>query len=235
MPQLRPMVRLINKQPRRCEEQTEVAEKQAQPEVAEEQAVEVEGEDKLTDDIDGTWVIDEEFGEFDFDTASGSFAGFRVAEEMTIGSVTAVGRTGDITGSLTIEEGSLIAADVTVDMTTIVSNDPRREHAITNAVRARIHPTASFVLTDTVALDVDTLTSGATLDNELLGDLTVNGVTNQVSFRLQSTIVEPDLGLVVGSTEISWADFNVTPPRASIVVSVADQGIVEFQLIVRRS
>ena len=45
-------------------------------------------------DIDGEWIIDDEIGDFDFETASGSFAGFRVDEELTIGSVVAVGRTG---------------------------------------------------------------------------------------------------------------------------------------------
>ena len=65
-------------------------------------------DDETTDDtpvgIDGVWVIDDEIGEFDFDTASGSFAGFRVAEELTIGEVTAVGRSGNVTGSVTITE-----------------------------------------------------------------------------------------------------------------------------------
>ena len=184
---------------------------------------------------DGTWIVDDEFGEFDFDTASGSFAGFRVDEELTVGDVTAVGRTGGVTGSLTIEDGTLVAAEITVDMTTIVSNDRRRENAIRGAVRASVYPTATFVLTEPVQLDVEALESGSTLEVDAVGDLTVNGTTNQVFFHLHPTIVEPGLGLVIGHTEIFWSDFGVTPPRAPIVVSVEDHGIVEFQLLVRRS
>lgn len=182
---------------------------------------------------DGTWIVDDEFGEFDFDTASGSFAGFRVEEELTVGDVTAVGRTGGVTGSLTIEDGTLVAAEVTVDMTTIESNDSRRENAIRSAVRASVYPTATFVLTEPVQLDVEALESGSTLEVDSVGDLTVNGTTSQVFFHLHPTIVEPGLGLVVGHTEIFWSDFGVTPPRAPIVVSVEDHGIVEFQLLVR--
>ena len=184
---------------------------------------------------EGTWTVDDEFGEFDFDTASGSFAGFRVAEELTIGEVTAVGRTGDVSGSLTITDGTLVAAEVTVDFTNIVSNDPRREHAIHNAIRTSVYPTATFVLTEPVELDIEALESGSTLEIDLFGDLTVKGTTSQVFFHLHPTIVEEDLGLIVGSAEIFWSDFGVTPPRAPIVVSVADHGIVEFQLLVRRS
>ncbi|MCQ3807950.1 MAG: YceI family protein [Acidimicrobiaceae bacterium] len=183
---------------------------------------------------DGTWIVDDEFGEFDFDTASGSFAGFRVDEELTVGEVTAVGRTGGVTGSLIIDDSTLVAAEITVDMTTIESNDFRRENAIRGAVRASVYPTATFVLTEPVQLDVDALESGATHEVEAVGDLTVNGTANQVSFHLHPTIVEPGLGLIVGHTEIFWSDFGVTAPRAPIVVSVADHGIVEFQLLVRR-
>lgn len=184
---------------------------------------------------EGTWTVDDEFGEFDFDTASGSFAGFRVQEELTIGEVTAVGRTGDVSGSMTIEGGTLVAAEVTVDFTRIVSNDPRREHAIHNAIRTSVYPTATFVLTEPVQLDIEALEAGSALEVDLFGDLTVKGTTSQVFFHLHPTIVDEDLGLIVGSAEIFWSDFGVTPPRAPIVVSVADHGIVEFQLLVRRS
>ena len=181
----------------------------------------------------GTWTVDDEFGDFDFETASGSFAGFRVEEELTVGEVTAVGRTGGVTGSLTIEDGTLAAAEITIDMTTIESNDGRRENAIRGAVGARDFPTSTFVLTEPMQLDIEALESGSTLLVDVVGDLTVKGTTNQVAFFLQATIVEPGIGLIIGSTEIFWEDFGITPPRAPIVVSVEDHGILEFQLIVR--
>ena len=49
--------------------------------------------------VEGTWTIDAETGDFDFETATGTFAGFRVNEELAgIGADTAVGRTGAVTG-----------------------------------------------------------------------------------------------------------------------------------------
>ena len=93
-------------------------------------------QDEFDGDVDGEWIVDDEIGSFDFETASGSFAGFRVDEELTVGAVVAVGRTGGVTGSLTIDGGALVAAEINVDMTTIVSNDSRREGAIRGAVGA---------------------------------------------------------------------------------------------------
>ena len=184
-------------------------------------------------DVDGTWIVDDEIGEFDFETASGSFAGFRVDEELTVGAVVAVGRTGGVTGSLTIEGGELVAAELTVDMTTIVSNDVRREGAIRGAVGASANPTATFVLTEAVALPGG-IADGQVVSVEATGELTVNGVTNLTTFAIDALVRDDGLGLVTGSADIVFADFDVTAPSAPIVVSVDDEGIVEFQLVVAK-
>ncbi|MEM7141551.1 MAG: YceI family protein [Actinomycetota bacterium] len=183
--------------------------------------------------IDGVWIVDDEIGDFDFDTASGSFAGFRVAEELTIGEVTAVGRSGGVTGSVTIDGGQLSAAEVTVDMTTIVSNDSRREGAIRGAISASEFPTATFTFDGGV--DVSSIeVGGGSQTFDVAGQLTVAGVTNDVTFAIEANVRDDGFGVIVGSTEITWLDFGVTPPSAPIVVSVADEGTVEFQLIVAR-
>lgn len=184
-------------------------------------------------DVDGEWIIDDEIGDFDFETASGSFAGFRVDEELTVGSVVAVGRSGGVTGSLTIADGQLTAAEVTVDMTTIVSNDSRRENAIRGAVGATENPTATFVLSGPIDLPAG-LADGETISIEAAGELTVNGVTNLTTFTINALVRDDGFGIVTGSTGIVFDDFDVTPPSAPIVVSIADNGIVEFQLVVAK-
>jgi polyisoprenoid-binding protein YceI len=181
--------------------------------------------------IDGVWVVDDQIGTFDFDTASGSFAGFRVDEELTVGSVVAVGRSGEVTGSLTIADGQLTATEVTVDMTTIVSNDSRREGAISGAVGANQFPTATFVLTEPVALPAG-LADGTAVSVQAVGDLTVKGVTRSLTFTIEALIRDDGLGVVTGTAPIVFDDFGVSAPKAPIVVSVDDTGIVEFQLIV---
>ena len=56
--------------------------------------------------VDGTWTVDTSTGGFDFESATGTFAGFRIQENLAgIGATHAVGRTGDVTGSMTISGG----------------------------------------------------------------------------------------------------------------------------------
>ena len=189
--------------------------------------------DPFDGDINATWVVDDEIGEFDFETASGSFAGFRVDEELTIGEVVAVGRTGGVSGTVTIEEGRLIGTDITVDMGSITSNDDRREFPIRRAVMADEFPTATFVLTSPVDLPAG-LATGETVTVDATGDLTVAGTTNEATFTIDALVRDDGFGVITGSTTITWEDFGVTPPSAPIVVSIDESGIVEFQLIVAK-
>jgi polyisoprenoid-binding protein YceI len=98
-------------------------------------------------EIDGTWTIDRTVGSFDDFTST--FAGYRVQEELaSIGAKTAVGRTPDVEGTFTIEGNEIPKAEFTVDMTTLKSDEDRRDNAIRNqAIETSRFPTATFTLT----------------------------------------------------------------------------------------
>ncbi len=185
------------------------------------------------DGVVGTWTVDDDFGEFGFDSASGSFAGFRVPKSLFTGQgVTAVGRTGGVSGSLDIAEGMLTTAEITVDMATIVSDESGRERAIFEAVRANTFPNGTFVVSEAVALDTAALELGETVTVDVPGELTIGGITNTVVVAIEATVPETGLGLVIGSAGLVWADFDVETPT-SIAGTVSDSGTIEFQLVVR--
>jgi hypothetical protein len=77
------------------------------------------------DGIEGEWTVDTETGEFDYESATGSFVGFRIDESWPGGRHEAVGRTGDVSGGITIE-GTTVSGLVRVDLTTITTNEPPR-------------------------------------------------------------------------------------------------------------
>ena len=182
--------------------------------------------------VAGAWTVDTTIGDFDFEQATGSFAGFRVDEELTIGEVTAVGRTGEVSGFIQIGAGGLEAAEITVDMSTIESDRPLRDGRTRQALGTDQFPTATFVLTESVALPADAA-DGTAFSLEAAGELTVKGVANPAVFALDAQLVD-DVIVVVGSTEVTFADYGVQAPSAPIVVSVEDHGIIEFQLLFTR-
>jgi polyisoprenoid-binding protein YceI len=194
------------------------------------QSVSTDPEATSLDSVEGTWTVDNSSGEFDFEQATGTFAGFRVQEELSgIGSTTAVGRTGDVTGTITIEGTTLTAARFVIDLTSITTNESRRDGRVQEALETDQFPTATFALTATVDLGPDPQ-SGADIAVTAVGDFTVHGVTRQVQVPLQARLVGQTV-VVVGSFEVLFSDYGVEAPRAAIVLSVDDKGIVELQLL----
>lgn len=184
--------------------------------------------------IDGTWEVDTSVGEFTVaDTTTATFAGFRVDEVLSsIGSTTAVGRTPDVSGSITIAGTTLTSAQFTADLTSIVSDEARREDSIQGALNTSSHPDATFVLTEPVELGTEAA-QGEAIQVVATGELTINGVTNEVEVELEAQLVE-GMVLVTGTTDIVFTDYDVTAPAAPIVLSVEDNGTVEFQLWLAR-
>lgn len=218
--------------PDEAAEPSEASEEPDEPSAGAADANGTDGSGDALSAVAGAWTVDTTIGDFDFEQATGSFAGFRVDEELTIGEVTAVGRTGEVSGFIQLGAGGLEAAEITVDMSTIASDRPLRDGRTRQALGTDQFPTATFVLTEPVALPADAA-DGTAFSLEAAGELTVKGVANPAVFALDAQLVD-DVIVVVGSTEVTFADYGVQAPSAPIVVSVEDHGIIEFQLLFTR-
>jgi polyisoprenoid-binding protein YceI len=183
--------------------------------------------------IEGTWTIDTESGDFDFESATGTFAGFRIDEELAgVGAATAVGRTGDVTGTFTIEGDEVTAAEFEVDLTTITTNESRRDDRVQEALETGEFPTATFTLTEPVELG-EAAATGETVSVTAVGVLTIHGAVVPTEFALEARLVD-EVIVVVGSTEATFTDWGITMPTAPIVLSVSDTGTIELQLFFTR-
>lgn len=187
-------------------------------------------EDSSPTDIGGTWTVDTGTGDFDYESATGSFVGFRIEEELaSIGSTTAVGRTGDVSGTLTIDGATLTEATFDVDVTTITTNDSRRDSRVQSALDSDNFATAQFALTEPIELG-DGAASGEPISVTATGDLTIHGVTQTVQIDLDAQLVDGTI-VLVGSMDLTFSDYDVEVPAAQIVVSVDDFGVLELQLL----
>jgi polyisoprenoid-binding protein YceI len=176
--------------------------------------------------IAGTWTV-----------MSGSEVGYRVREQLANlpAESDAVGRTSDVTGSITLvaagDGAQLTAGDLTVDTTTITSNESRRDNRLrTEGLQTDQFPTATFKLTQPVDIPAAAL-AGAATDLTLVGDLTLHGVTKAVEIPAQAQITKGQIA-VTGSTSFPLSDFQIqTPNVGGFIVSIADQGALEFLVV----
>ena len=186
--------------------------------------------------LDGTWTVDPTIGSFDYaaNDFSGSWAGYRVQEQLVgVGGTVAVGRTPDITGAITLAGSQLTAADLTVDLTTLVSDQSMRDGQLARqGVQTDQFPTATFVLTQPIDLGA-VPTDGQAVSVTAIGDLTIHGVTKNVQIPLTAKLTDDVIG-VSGSLGFTWADFGMTQPSSMRVVSLADDVTMELQVFFRK-
>ncbi len=183
--------------------------------------------------FDGTWTIDTQSGSFEDFTST--FAGYRVQEELGgVGTNNAVGRTPDVSGSLRIEGTSITAVSVEVDMTTLTSDDDRRDNSLrTRGLETQVYPTATFELTEPIEVG-KTPEQGEILELDATGELTLHGVTREVTVPIQARWTGERIE-VVASFEVALADYDITPPTGFLVLSIADVGTVEMNLLFRKA
>lgn len=170
------------------------------------------------EDLTGDWTI-----------SDGSAAGYRVDEVLNGQDVTVVGRTSDVTGTVTVDGTEVSAADVEVDMTTITTDSSNRDDQFLSILSTDEFPTATFSLTS--PMDVSAITDGVAAV-EGTGDLTIAGVTQSVtvSFEAQSTA---DGVEVSGTVPVAFSDYGIEAPDLGFV-KVEDTGTVEMLLVLTR-
>jgi polyisoprenoid-binding protein YceI len=183
--------------------------------------------------LDGTWTIDATSGSLAEGTSS--FAGYRVKEELAgTGANTAVGRTQNVSGSMTIDGTAITAMQVTVDMTTLQSDDGRRDQRLrTDGLQTDQFPTATFTLTQPIEVD-SVPKEHQTIQAVAVGDLTLHGVTRSVQVSVQAQRNGDEIE-AIGSVDVALTDYGIQAPTGFLVLSIANTGTIELHLLFQRA
>jgi polyisoprenoid-binding protein YceI len=181
--------------------------------------------------LDGAWTVE---------PGGDTVAGFRITETIAGGLAdhTAVGRSPEVSGSIEVSGDQVTAGSFTVDLTALeFTDDPglpvaNRKRAMEDrGLETNTYPDATFELTQPVTFDGDPLT-GDTVTAEVTGELTLHGVTNEVTFRADAKL--DGATLRIATTEpvpIVLADYDITAPTGGPIAQVADEGSFEFLVV----
>ena len=165
--------------------------------------------------------------------ADGSVVGYRVKEILFGQDVTAVGRTGSVTGSITIDDESVVSGEFVVDMTTITSDSSRRDGQVNGRIlQTTTYPQATFTLSAPIALSASAL-AGEPPRVEATGALTLLDTTREVTVSLDVQLVDGSVN-IVGTIVIVFDEWNIPDPSTS-GISVEPQGELEFALVLRKN
>lgn len=168
-------------------------------------------------DLEGTWTI-----------AEGSQAGYRIDEVLAGDEVEVVGRTDQVSGSATISDGELVAAEAVVQVAGITTDQSARDVYFQRALDTTTYPEATFSLTEPVDVaEVGTSTEPVTV--EAVGELTIGGTAVDVTAQLE--VQRTDAGLeVAGQVPVELTDLGLTAPDLGFV-TVSSDASIEMLLI----
>ena len=181
-------------------------------------------------DLVGTWSV-----------GGGSQAGYRVREQLANlpAESDAVGRTNQVSGSITLETNgsavTLVAGDLTVDTQSITSDKSRRDNRLrADGLQTDTYPTATFTLTQPVDVPAAAI-QGSPADLTLVGDLTLHGVTKPVEIPAQAQLVDGTIQ-VAGAITFPLADYSIVAPNiGGFIISIANSGSLELLVNFSRS
>ena len=153
--------------------------------------------------LDGEWSV-----------TKGSVVGYRVKEVLFGQDNTAVGRTSDVTGSITISGTSVTAGTFTVQMATVKSDFSQRDSQFKGRVMdVATYPTATFVLSQPIRVGTPAA-SGVVKSMPVAGKLTLRGQTRAVTFQVEARHVGTTIQVLARSRCCSVGGIYPTQPLA---------------------
>lgn len=174
-----------------------------------------------TNEVSGAWTI-----------AQDSVVGYRVKEVLFGQDTEGVGRTSQVTGSLTIADSAVTEAEFTVDMASIESDSDKRDSQFRGRIMdTTTYPTATFTLTTPITLP-ESAVSGAPLTVDATGDLSLRGTSKSVTFPLEAEFTDGAIR-VAGRINIVFADWSIPNPGFG-GITTEDNGDLEVLLTFSR-
>jgi polyisoprenoid-binding protein YceI len=152
----------------------------------------------------------------------GSSASYAVREKF-LGrelNVTAIGKTSAFQGEIRLENGVIKPSVIQVDLSTLQSDEPRRDNQVRNALETRNHKFATFKITGAEG-DVP-LKEGQEVALKLQGLMTIKGTEKPLVFDAKAKLAGDTLTLTAVTT-FKMTTFGVNPPNIANFVAVTDE------------
>jgi polyisoprenoid-binding protein YceI len=188
-----------------------------------------DSQDTTATSVAVTETLTDANGEWSIASGSDSVVGYRVKEVLFGQDTEGVGRTKDVTGSLTIADNTVSKATFTVQMGTITSDAAKRDAQFNGRIMdVASYPTATFTLTQPIELPSDAL-SGDVITARAVGELTLRGMTKPVAFDVEAQVTGNTF-TVVGDITVVFDEWNIPEPGFG-GITVEPQGLLEFSLV----
>ena len=167
---------------------------------------------------------------FEIDQAS-SAARYVVDEVLRGEPFTVVGETDQVAGQLAVDLGDFDAAQlgvIQINARALATDSSQRDRAVQNQVLlTNEHEYITFTPTALVGLPA-ALAVGETAAFQVVGDLTIRGVTRPATFAVSLTPAADDRLAGSATTTVRFADWGISIPNVPMVTGVSEEARLEL-------
>lgn len=153
--------------------------------------------------------------------ADQSLASYAVAETF-LGQkrdAVAIGKTSAFTGELVLEGGVIKPSVIQVDLSTLKSDESRRDNRVRDALDTANHKFAVFTVT---GAEGGPVTEGQEVALKLKGNMKIKGTEKPLVLDAKAKLVDGTLTLAA-TTTFKMTTFGVNPPNIANFVAVVDE------------
>lgn len=177
--------------------------------------------------VDGHWKVTGRAGE---NTTS---AGYTFHEILPGDKRITSGSTTKVSGSLSVDNGTLTSGLITVDMTEVASDNERRDINVrTKILETDTYPTADFEVTSPVSLS-EVPDDGTVGEVTVPGRLTLHGHTKEIKPTMQ-VLRSGDAVVVSTDIPVNRADYGVETPDF-VAASIDEEGQINIRLALEKA
>jgi len=141
---------------------------------------------------------------------------------------TVVGATNEVAGDIVIDLNDLSQTSIgelSINARTFATDDERRDNAVARFILLSEEAANEFITFDAMSLSglPDSASVGDTLEFQIVGELTIAGTTQEVTFDVTATLETAEQ--LVGHAEavMQRSDFNLSIPEVPSVANVGDE------------
>ena len=170
-------------------------------------------------------------------TSEESEVRFRINEILLGNPTEVIGTTSSVAGDMIINFADPPASqlgEIAINARTLKTDNEFRDQSI----RGQILQTNNsdnefirFVPTELTSIQTEPVSVGSTVEFDIVGDLTVKGTTNSVTFNASATIETEDRVMGSASTSLLYADFGINIEAPPSVSGIEDTVILEIDFV----
>lgn len=145
-----------------------------------------------------------------------------------------VGTTTQIAGDIAVKDGKFEIGELAINAKTLVTDSSSRNGAIARMILKSETPGNEFMIFKPTSNDfVGPLAMGKEVSFNVVGDMTISGVTKPVTFAV-TAIVEADKVTGIAKTTLKRSDFNLVIPNLPFIADVDDEFPVTASIVADR-